>query len=186
MVDIDEFARKAVDTPLKPPPELLKVEVDYEKLDAMLNRYNDFNVQIFASNAAFELLVLARRFDELQEIIDRIRNRIGNFLLGTHYAGVIIPMVEESGVQVDGYLTPVNEKGIYMFPTRKIAVEAIKKAGKPVIAIKPLGGGRVPPRRAFRYLFQELNIPAALVGIGSIGEAEETFNAAAEALRVPT
>ena len=83
---------------------------------------------------------------------------------------------------MDGYLTPVNAAGIYMFPTQKHAVDAIRRAGKPVIAIKPLGGGRVPPKKAFHYLFHDLNIPAAMVGIGSLEEADETLGAAATAL----
>lgn len=151
--DVDKFVQKAAMLPLAPPPESRKIEVDYEKLDSMLNRYQGFSVPIYASNAGFELLVLAQRFDELQEVADHIKGRIGNFLLDIHYAGVTIPMVEEAKLRVDGYLTPVNETGIYMFPTQKLAVEAIRRAGKPVIAIKPLGGGRVRPERAFRYIF---------------------------------
>jgi hypothetical protein len=180
--DIDAFARNAVDTVLTVPPALREFEVDYAALDALLNRYRDFTIPLFASNAAFELLVLAKRFDELQRIVDTIRRRFGVFLLGTHYAGVIIPLVEDAGVHVDGYLTPVNAEGIYMFPTQKHVVDAIRHAGKPVIAIKPLGGGRVQPKKAFHYLFHDLNLPAAMVGIGSLSEAEETLGAAATVL----
>jgi len=181
-VDIDAFARHAMDTILTVPPGLREFEVDYAALDALLDRYRDFTVPLFASNAAFELLVLTQRFDELQRIVDAIRRRFGGFLLGTHYAGVIIPLVEDAGVRVDGYLTPVNAAGIYMFPTQTHAVDAIRRAGKPVIAIKPLGGGRVPPTKAFHYLFHDLDLPAAMVGIGSLAEAEETLGAATTVL----
>jgi hypothetical protein len=180
--DLDIFARKGMETPLSPPSEWSSIEVDYEKLDAMMDRYRDFNVPIFASNAAFEFFILARRYDELQRVVKRIRDRFGVFLLGTHYAGIIIPMVEEAGVDVDGYLTPVNAEGIHMFPTQKLAVEAIYNAGKPVVAIKPLGGGRVHPSKAFKYLFNKLNVQATMVGIGSMGEAEETFASAVEVI----
>jgi len=181
--DLDRFIQRARALPVIPPPEWKKVEVDYEKLDADLNRYRGFKVPIYASNASFEFLVLAQRFDELQEIADLIRDRIGNFLLGTHYAGVVIPMVEEARLRVDGYLTPVNEAGIYMFPTQKLAVDAIRGAGKPVIAMKPLGGGRVRPERTFRYVFHEVDIPTAMVGIGGMEEAEETLGAAIKVLK---
>jgi hypothetical protein len=180
--DIDAFARHAVAAPLTVPPALREFEVDYAALDALLDRYRDFTIPLFASNAAFELLVLTQRFDELQRIVDAIRRRFGGFLLGTHYAGVIIPMVEDAGVRVDGYLTPVNAAGIYMFPTQTHAVDAIHHAGKPVIAIKPLGGGRIPPNQAFHYLFHDLHLPAAMVGVGSLAEADETLGAAATAL----
>ncbi len=71
-----------------------------------------------------------------------------------------------------------------MFPTARHVVDAIRNAGKPVIAIKPLGGGRIPPNEAFRYLFHTLKIPAVMVGVGSMAEAEETFRAATEALTI--
>jgi hypothetical protein len=181
--EIDVFTHEAQQLSLSIPLELRQCEVDYVQLDAMLNRYNEFTIPIYASNAAFELLVLAERFNELQEIIEYLRKKFGGFLLGTHNAGLIIPMVEEAGVHVDGYLTPVNKDGIYMFPTQQLALDAIRDAGKPVIAIKPLGGGRVQPKHAFQYLFQKLNIDAAMVGVGSMKEAIETFNYAVKALK---
>jgi hypothetical protein len=181
--DIDAFAQQAVQdvTQLVLP---LDFEVDYSTLDAMIHRYTDFTIPLYASNAAFELLILTERFEELQRLVDTIRKRIGVFLLGTHYAGTIIPRVEAAGIEVDGYLTPVNARGIAMFPTQRHVVQAIRTAGKPVIAIKPLGGGRIPPQEAFRYLFHELQIPAVMVGVGSMEEAEETFTAATEALLI--
>jgi hypothetical protein len=179
---LERFVRKGSEMTVTPPSEWRSIEVDYEKLDAMLDRYREFNVPLFASNAAFEFLVLARRHDELQRVVKRVRDRVGVFLLGTHYAGIIIPLVEAAGIAVDGYLTPINAAGIHMYPTQNHVVEAIRSTGKPVIAIKPLGGGRVPPTRAFRYLFQTLNIQATMVGIGSMEEAEETLTAAAKAL----
>lgn len=181
--DMDRFIQKATSLPVTPPPELRKIEVDYERLDALLNRYRGFNVPVYASNAGFELLILAQRFDELQRVADHIKGRMGSFLLGTHYAGVTIPMVEEAKIRIDGYLTPVNETGIYMFPTQELAVEVIRRVKKPIVAIKPLGGGRVQPEKAFRYVFQEVGIPMAMVGIGSLEEAEETFGAAMKVLK---
>ena len=180
--DIVAFARQAIDTVTQPEP--CDFDVDYPKLDAMLQRYTNFTIPLYASNAAFELLVLTERFDELQRLVDTIRQRIGVFLLGTHYAGTIIPRVEAAGIEVDGYLTPINAAGIAMFPTARHVVDAIRNAGKPVIAIKPLGGGRIPPNEAFHYLFHDLKIPAVMVGVGSMAEAEETFHAATEALTI--
>lgn len=176
--DLDKFVRKATALPVAPPPEWKSVTVDYEKLDALLNQYRDFKVPLYASHAGIEFLVLARRFDELSEVSELVRRRIGNFFLGTHYAGLIVPMAEEAKVRVDGYLTPINEAGIYMFPNQRLAVQAIRRAKKPVIAIKPLGGGRVEPARAFRYVFHEIGVPVSMVGVGSMEEAEETLGAA--------
>jgi hypothetical protein len=181
--EIDDFTRKASELPLDIPEELKKAEVDYEKLDSMLGGWKGFNVPIYASNERWEFLVLARRFDELQQIADLVKNRIGNFLLGTHNAGLVIPMAEDARLRVDGYLAPVNKAGILMFPTPRLAVEAVRRAKKPVIGIKPLGGGRVRPTEAFQYVFKEIGMPTTMVGIGNMEEAEETLGAALKALK---
>jgi hypothetical protein len=176
--EIDAFMTEATALPLAPPSVLTNAEVDYDRLESLLNRWKAFNVPIYASNETWEFLVLAQRFDELQELATLIKKRFGTFLLGTHYAGIIIPMVEAAGIKVDGYSTPVNAAGILMLPTPAHALKAIQSTSKPIIAIKPLGGGRVHPNQAFPYVFHEVGVHAAMVGIGSIEEAEETLNAA--------
>ena len=181
--DIDEFARKASELPADIPEELKKAEVDYEKLDSMLRSHQGLNVPVYASNERWELLILARRFDELQQVADLVRKRIGNFFLGTHNAGLVIPMVEEARLKVEGYLTPVNKAGILMFPTQRLAEEAIRSTKKQLIGIKPLGGGRVKTTDAFRYVFEEIGVPTTMVGIGSTEEAEETLGAAMTVLK---
>lgn len=174
-----QFIQNATAHPLTPPREWKNVEIDYQKLDELLQRYQDFNVLIYASNETWNFLVLAQRYDEFQELVTYVRKRIqGPFLLGTHYAGIIIPHVEAVGLEVDGYSTPINAAGILMFPTQELAVQAIKATSKPVIAIKPLGGGRVSPRVAFHYVFKEVAAHAAMVGIGTLTEAQETLTEA--------
>jgi hypothetical protein len=176
--DVDDFVRKASELSLEVPEEMKKVEVDYEKLDSMLESYRGFNIPLYVSNERWEFLVLARRFDELQEAADLVKRKMGTFLLGTHNAGLVIPMAEDARLRVDGYLTPVNKLGILMFPTQRLAEQAIRASGKPLVGIKPLGGGRVNPREAFQYVFHELGVPTTMVGIGSIEEAQETLSAA--------
>ena len=177
-----QFIQQATALPLTPPKEWKNVDIDYHKLDELLQRYKEFNVPIYASNETWNFLVLAQRYDEFQELVTYVRDQIqGPFLLGTHYAGIIIPHVEAARLDVDGYSTPINAAGILMFPTQELAVQAIHATSKPVIAIKPLGGGRVPPRVAFSYVFKDIGVPAAMVGIGSLTEAQETLT---EALRL--
>jgi len=183
--EIDAFITEATALPLAPPPEWKRVEVDYECLESLLNRWQAFTVPIYASNETWEFLVLAQRFDELQELAALLKKRFGTFLLGTHYAGIIIPMAEAADLEVDGYSTPVNAAGILMFPTPTLALNALRATTKPIIAIKPLGGGRVPPTHAFPYVFREIGVHAAMVGIGSLEEAEATLTAAKTALTHP-
>lgn len=178
-----QFIHQATALPLTPPRAWKNVEIDYHMLDELLHRYKEFNVPIYASNETWNFLVLAQRYDEFQELVTYVRNQIqGPFLLGTHYAGIIIPHVEAAGLNVDGYSTPVNAAGILMFPTQELAVQAIYATSKPVIAIKPLGGGRVPPQIAFSYVFKDVGVHAAMVGIGSLTEAQETLTEAHQLL----
>jgi len=69
-----------------------------------------------------------------------------------------------------------------MFPTRGSAIEAIKVAKKPVIAIKPLAGGRIRPREALEHIYRELGIDFCMMGVGSEREAEEDFSLARKIL----
>ncbi len=76
-----------------------------------------------------------------------------------------------------------------MFPTQQLAVEALKNSKKPVIAIKPLGGGRIEPKRAFHYVYDIVEADSCMVGIASSEEMEADLEAARNVLaslqRVP-
>ena len=65
-----------------------------------------------------------------------------------------------------------------MFPNRDLAVEAIRATKKPVIAIKPLAGGRIEPREALEHVYREMGIDFCMIGVGSEKEAEEDFSIA--------
>ena len=65
-----------------------------------------------------------------------------------------------------------------MLPTHSQALEAIASTSKPVIAIKPLAGGRIPPSQAFEYVFQVAYADAVMIGVASEEEFDEDLTAA--------
>ena len=77
----------------------------------------------------------------------------------------------------------MNSMGVMMFPSRDSAVEAIRAAKKPVIAIKPLAGGRLKPTEALEHIYRKMGIDFCMIGVGSEREAEEDFSIAHEILK---
>ena len=124
------------------------------------------------------------RFDLIRKYLSFLRQRFQNVITSVHHAGVTIPLLETEGIHVDAYLTAVNQPGSMMFPTRDLALDAIRQAEKPVIAIKPLAGGRYLGGQAFDYVFNEVGVAATMFGMGTIAQVRETTRWAKDALDV--
>jgi hypothetical protein len=52
----------------------------------------------------------------------------------------------------------------------------------PVIAIKPMAGGRYLGRPAFEYVFDEVGVAGCMFGMGTAEQVRETAGAAREVL----
>jgi len=164
-------------------PELQNLHIDYRKLDKMLTSLKDFKVLLVEVGSETDFLAMTGRVDLLSDLVYHIREKYGKGVLaGIHHAGSTIPILERSKVELDGYITPINKLGVMMFPDKDSALKSIRKCGKPVIAIKPLAGGRIPPREAFHYIYKELEVASCMVGVGSESEAEVDFSTASEIL----
>jgi hypothetical protein len=98
-------------------------------------------------------------------------------LFGVHHAGMTIPLLKPRLEGYEGFVTPLNPLGVMMFPTRHSAENAVNKTKKSVYAIKSLAGGRVKPRKTFKYLLKH-SIKGCMIGVGSIPELKESLKAA--------
>jgi len=128
-----------------------------------------------------DFLAASGRLDLLNGLVEWIRGTYGyEVILGTHHAGSTIPILEESGIRFHGYVTPINQLGVMMFPTQRLALEERKNAKKPVIAIKSLAGGRILPKQAFHYVYEIAGVDSCMVGVGSDEELDTDLNAARE------
>jgi len=162
---------------------LRKLQIDYDKLNQAMSSLQGFNILFIEPGSETDFLAMTGRLDLLSQFVGWLRNNFGyRVLLGTHHAGSTIPVLERSRIEFDGYITPVNKLGVMMFPTQEMALEAIRSTKKPVIAIKPLAGGRIPPRTALEFLYKDLRIDVCMIGLASESEVDEDIPIAFEKL----
>jgi len=166
------------------PDEAAGFEIDYGRLERHLGFFEGLDILVADAGAEIDLLAMAGRFDLIQEYIQFLRARFDTVITSVHHAGVTIPLLEENAIPVDGYLSTVNRLGTFMFPTPDRAIDAIRRAQKPVIAIKPMAGGRCLGHQAFEYVFDEVGVAAAMFGMGTLNQVRETTTAAREVLGV--
>jgi hypothetical protein len=111
----------------------------------------------------------------LAEWIDMIKEMGAKPAASTHTPGTTIPLLDSQGFEA--YLAPLNPAGYGMEPDFESTLKAIESTDKPVIAIKPLAAGKLPPKRAvFEFIFKYADSIA--VGVVSEDEMVETYSAA--------
>ena len=159
-----------------------RFEIDYGVLEQYLGFFAGCDILVADPGAEIDLLAMTGRFDLIREYLAFLRGRFGTVITSVHHAGVTLPLLEAENIPVDGYLTTVNRPGTFMFPTRDIALDAIKQATKPVIAIKPMAGGRYLGPKAFEFVFEEAGVAASMFGMGTIDQVRETTRAAKQVL----
>ena len=173
-------------TPERVPPftpeEAARFEIEYGLLERYLGFYEGCDILAANPGAEIDLLAMTGRFDLIRDYIGFLRRRFRTLITSVHHAGVTLPLLEAEGIALDGYLTTVNRPGTYMFPTREMALDAIRNARKPVIAIKPMAGGRYLGHKAFEFVFDEVGVAASMFGMGTLDQVRETTRAAKEVL----
>jgi len=159
--------------------DLDNLEIDFDRVKECLGCFRDFRVLFIEPGSESDFLAISNRIDLLEKLVILLRETgFRTVVIGVHHAGSTIPILEDSGIKIDGYLTPINRLGVMMFPNKDLAVKAVRNTGKPVIAIKTMAGGRIPPFKAFDYVFGEVGVDACMIGVGSVKEAEEDFSIA--------
>jgi hypothetical protein len=158
------------------------LQVDYQALERNLGFFAGCDILVADPGAEVDLLAMCGRFDLIQDYVAFLRQRFSTVITSVHHAGVTIPLLEQEGIAVDAYLTPVNRLGAMMFPTPESVLDAIQAASKPTIAIKPLAGGRYLGHKAFEYVFDQVGVAATMFGMGTIEQVTETTNAAKQVL----
>ena len=173
-------------TPQTVPPfaleEAARFEINYPLLEQYLGFFAGFDILIADPGAEIDLLAMTGRFDLIHDYIAFLRQRYDSVITSVHHAGVTIPLLEAEGIPVDAYLTPINQPGMMMFPTKDLVLDAVNHAQKPVIAIKPLAGGRYLGHKAFEYVYNEVGVAASMFGMGTITQVTETAGAAKDVL----
>jgi len=163
--------------------EIARLQLNYPKLDRALTAFKEFPLLFAQAGSESDFLTMTGRLDLLEAFVHFLTQELHcPVLLGLHHAGTSIPRLDAMDVGVVGYVTPVNSLGALMLPSQHRALKAIKASAKPVIAIKPLAGGRVAPRTAFDYVFNQVGVDASMLGVASEQEVDEDFQLALMAL----
>lgn len=164
--------------------ELEDLQVNYRILEEASSKLTDFNILFAELGSETDFLAMTGKLDVLSELVDWFKKKFGySILLGVHHAGSTIPALDESRIEFEGYVTPVNSLGVMMFPTEEAALRAIREARRPVIAIKSLAGGRIQPAEALEYVYRKVGVKICMIGVGSEKEAEEDFSIALKILK---
>jgi len=162
-----------------------RLKIDWKTWENSIDRLSSWRIAWIEPGSETDFLALARS-DLLGELIDRTRDAGYRSLLGSHHLGATVPLLEENRIRrFDGYVTPINKLGIMMFPTQREAEKAareVRNNGKLLIAIKPFAGGRIRPKEALTYVYREMEADACMMGVASVEEAEEDFQAARQIL----
>ena len=117
---------------------------------------------------------------EFAQMLKRIRDEGFVPAMSTHNAGEALPAAE--AFDAAAVNTPINKIMWRMCPCEEMVLNAIRKTKKKVIAMKPLAMGRIAPQEGMAYVCRLPNVDGIVVGIGHEYEAEETFEAARDAL----
>jgi hypothetical protein len=162
--------------------EIDRMAIDYGLFDRYIGFFDGFDTLIADPGAEVDLLAPGGRFDLIEEYIGFLRARFQSVVTSVHHPGITIPLLEENDIPFDGYISPVNKPGVFMLPTPEAARSAIRASSRPVIAIKPMAGGRLCTQEAFDHVFGEMGVSACMFGMGTLAEVKETVANAKRAL----
>ena len=178
----DEALVRFEDVPPYTPDELARLEVDYAALEREVGFFAGYPGLVADPGAEVDLLAPAGRFDLIEGYIAFLRRHFRAVVASVHHPGMTLPLLERQGVSFDGYITPLNRLGVFMLPTPESALRAVRASTRPVIAIKPMAGGRLLGREAFDYVLNEVGVAASMFGMGTLDEVRFTVTEAKRAL----
>lgn len=155
--------------------ETQNLKVDKEKLEAKLKWFDERGC-IKLVMTCVELFALTSRLDLLEEAVD-IFNQFGFTVCAGAHRAEVFEILESEKIHFKTYFAPINKIGFFMFPTKSQMLKHLLKIKEPLIAIKPLAGGRIKPQEAFKYIFGLRENVVCNVGLSSVQEVEETIRA---------
>jgi hypothetical protein len=149
-------------------------------IDIELEGFKNFEMPaIILHGVTVDMAVSLNQIELLSVFCEFIREKYDTKPgIATHNFGKLMPIIEEHDLDIDLILAPVNERGFMMNPSREKCLEIIKNMDKTLIAKKILAGGIINPENAFKYVFDNLGIKNAMVGIAGLDEAYQTLRIA--------
>ncbi|MHA1721460.1 MAG: hypothetical protein ACTSXW_00095 [Candidatus Baldrarchaeia archaeon] len=158
-----------------------KISINFHRVEEILKVFDGYRLVFIEPGSEVDFLAISKRLDILSILLDFLKSQFKvPVIIGSHHAGVTIPLLEKYELNFDGFMTPINMLGIMMFPSRELSLRAIKNTNKPIIAIKVLAGGRLNPSEAIRFALSYVKF--LMVGVASIKELNALVRALFDAL----
>jgi len=176
----EEFRNTESERPLVD-EELRNLKVDEGELSKMLYWFSDKKCPGLVTTCV-EFYALTGKSDLLEQIL-RVCNSYGFQVCAGSHMSTVFDILETENLRFPAYYATLNKTGFLMLPSRESMLRSLSKIDAPLIAIKPLAGGRIPPREAFDYIFNLKDDVICMVGLSSAKEARETILAAKDSLK---
>ena len=96
----------------------------------------------------------------------------------THKPGRVLPVLIQSGLDIQAYMVPFNREGAFMDCKPDALIKILDSIEKPVIAKKTLAAGRLSPSVGLPFVAQYVQIEGLALGIASREEMKTSFSIA--------
>ena len=160
--------------------EIASIHLDQWAFIRRLSVFKDCRY-IFLGGSDADWLVSLGRVDILVDMA-RITRQLGFIpMVLCQYASHIIPIIEASPADVEGYAVPLNRDWSWM--DKESCVEVVKSLKKPVVAFMPFasGGLKKDIRGALDWLYGEAGVESILFGTAVAEHARSTLITAQQA-----
>jgi hypothetical protein len=94
----------------------------------------------------------------------------------THKPARVLPVLIESGLDIEAYMVPFNREGIFMDCTPDALIRILDSIEQPIIAKKTLAAGTVSPSAGLPFVAQYTQIDGLALGLTSREEMKESLS----------
>ena len=160
--------------------EIADIRLEEETFLKRLSGFGGSCRYIFIGGTDADYLLSLGRVDILHRMVELTRKSGFVPLLLCHYGSYVVPIAEESGLEVEGYAIPLNREWGWF--DRDACVHLVRTIAKPFVAFMPLasGGLKKDVRGALRWLFRDVGVASVLFGTALPEHAAETTRIALE------
>ena len=156
-------------------------------LDKMLFRnrlsiFRDICQYAYFGGSDLDYLVSLGRIDLVEEMLAVVKSEGFIPLLLSQYPSLVLPKIEDAGIEVEGYVIPLNR--VWSWFDHKSCLEVVRATQKPVIAFMAFSHNdlRQDIRGALRWLYDDAGVASVLFGTATPEHARETTKIAYELL----
>lgn len=155
--------------------EIEKMEIDREKMTDTLKQFAELGTTKILMTC-IELYALIGRLDLLEKARSICEEFGFSICAGSHMAEAF-KILDKEHLHFASYYAPLNKIGFFMFPNQNEMLKSILRIRELFMAIKPLAGGRIPPKEAFEYILNTKKNTVCMFGVSSTKEVAEGVKA---------